>query len=181
MTIFRHKKATGSLALAALLACSACGSSAPPPPTLRQQVLSIITKTDAVLARDRSAKTPSEVYAKFAVDFERASKEFHALKFPAKNHADAKTLVADLHTMALDATALSKAQAKSQKVLKNVQAEGEATLHLTEAEEAEKKVSNAVRHDVGLPVVTTTTTTTPGLTPLGTTTTAPSTTTSTKG
>jgi hypothetical protein len=183
MTIIRHKKAAGSLALVALLACSACGSSGPPPPTLKQKVLAIINNTDAALKKDRLAKTPPEIYAKFSVDFARASSQFGHLSFPASARRDARTLVADLHTMALDATTLSLAQAKSQKVLKNVQAEGEATLKLTEAEEAEKKASNAVRHDVGLPVVVTTTTTTPGLTPAPLTpaTTAPPTTTTTTG
>ncbi len=91
---------------------------------------------------------------------------------------DAQRLEADLHTMAVDAATLGLAQAKSQKVLKNVQAEGEDTLKLTEAEEAEKKASDALRHDLGLPVVATTTTTTPNLTPTPLTpaTTAPSTT-----
>jgi hypothetical protein len=178
MTIIRHKKAAGSLALVALLACSACGSSGPPPATLKQKVGKIFTSTDAALMRDRKAKTTSLIYAKWSVDFGRASAEFRALHFPASSRHDAQTLVADLHTMAVDAKKLGVAQGKSQQVLKNVQAEGEDTLKLTEAEEAEKKVSNALRHDVGLPIEVTTTTTTPGLTPppLTPATTAPSTT-----
>ena len=183
MTIIRHKKATGSVALVALLACSACGSSGPPPPTLKQQVLTIITNTDNALAADRAAKTPSLVYFHFGIDFDRAAAQFRALTYPASTRRDAKTLEDDLHTMAVDAAKLSVAQTKSQKVLKNVQAEGEDTLKLTEAEQAEKKASNALRHDVGLPIEVTTTTTTPGLTPTPLTpiTTAPSAPTTTRG
>jgi hypothetical protein len=184
MTNIRPKKATGALALVALLACSACGSSGPPPLTLRQQAQNIFTNTDAALTADRAAaKTTSLIYAKWGVDFGRAAAQFRALPFPASMHKDAKTLEADLEIMAADAKKLGVAQSKSQKVLKNVQAEGEDTLKLTEAEETERKASNAVRRDVGLPIEVTTTTTTPGLspTPLSPSTTAPSATTTTTG
>jgi hypothetical protein len=177
MTIPRHTRAAVSLALASLIACSACGSSGPPPPTLRQKVLNVFTSTDAALARDRNVQNPPLVYQKFSADFLQAAESFHKLKFPHSMQRNADTLVADLNTLSADAATLSKDQALSQSVLANVQAEGQATLKLTEAEGIEKKASNAVRRDVGLPEETTTTTTTPALTP---TTTAPTTTT-TKG
>ena len=175
MTMTRHTRAAASLALASLIVCSACGSSGPPPPTLRQKVLSVITTTDAALARDRQAGDPVLIYSKFSVDFLKAAEGFQKLTFPPSMRHDAKVLVSALDTLSADASILSKAQALPQSVLKNVQAEGQATLKLTEAEEAEKKASNAVRRDVGLPLETTTTT--PTLTP---STTAPTTTT-TKG
>jgi hypothetical protein len=182
MTIPRPTRAAVSLALAALIACSACGSSGPPPLSLRQKVSNVFTATDAALARDRNkyVANPPLVYQKFSVDFMNSADAFHKLTFPHRMQHDADTLVADLNVLAADASILSKAQALSQSVLANVQAEGQATLKLNEAEETEKKASDALRRDVGLPkVVTATTTTSPAL-KLTTTTTAPTTTT-TKG
>ena len=179
MTIPRSTRAAAALALASLIACSACGSSGPPPLTLRQKVSHIFSTTDAALARDRKVQDPPLVYSKFSVDFLQAAESFHKLTFPHRMKHDADTLVADLNTMSADAALLSKAQALSQSVLANVQAEGHDTLKLTEAEETEKKASDAVRRALGLPLVVTSTTatTTPTLKP---TTTSPTTTT-TKG
>jgi hypothetical protein len=183
MTIPRHTRAALALALASLIACSACGSSGPPPPTLSQKILGIFSTADAALARDRNVPDVPLVYQKFSIDFLQADESFHKLTFPHSLKAKAAALETDLNKMSADAAALSKDEALSQSVLANVQAEGKATLTLTEDEQSERKASNALRRAVGLPEETTTTTSTS--TPvLGTTTTAPSrsaSTTTTKG
>lgn len=171
MTMPRHAGAAAALALASLIACSACGSSGPPPPTLSQKVLSVFTTTDAALARDRNVPNVPLVYQKFSVDFLQAAEAFHKITFPSAVKHKAEVLEADLNTLSADAAALSKDEALSQSVLANVQAEGKATLKLTEDEETEKKAANALRLAVGLPEETTTTTTSSTTPTLGTTTT----------
>jgi hypothetical protein len=173
MTKARYTTALGSVALALVVACSGCGSSAPSVSVLRQQVSTIFTNTDAALAKNRTAKTIPLVYSDFSKDFNQAADNFHALTFPASMSHDADVLVTDLHSLARDATALSKAEEKSQTNLVDVRAMGEANLKLVEEEKSEKTASDALRHDLGLPPVPTTTVPPPatiGLPPASTTT-----------
>jgi hypothetical protein len=168
MTKARYTTALGSVALALVVACSGCGSSAPSVSALRQQVSTIFTNTDAALAKNRTAKTIPLVYSDFSKDFNQAADSLHA----SMSH-DADVLVTDLHSLARDATALSKAEEKSQTNLVDVRAMGEANLKLVEEEKSEKTASDALRHDLGLPPVPTTTVPPPatiGLPPASTTT-----------
>jgi hypothetical protein len=161
MTFPRHSTALGAVAFALVIASAACGSpSAPSPPTLSQQVTTIVTNTDKALSHDYSSKHPSQGYANFARDFRHAADQFRALAFPASMHAAAHGLETSLDTLAADSTRLSAAEAKNQKVEANVIATAKANLTFMEDQKAEMKASNALRRLLGLPLETTTTTTT---------------------
>jgi hypothetical protein len=153
-----YRGALGSVALAMVVACSACGSSSPSVSVLRQKVSTIFANTDAALAKDAKAKTIPLVYSDFSKDFDRAAADIQALQFPASMASDADTLVADLHTLGRDATGLSKAEEKSQTNLVDIRAMGVANQKLVKEEKAEKIASDTLRHDLGLPPVPTTTT-----------------------
>jgi len=165
MTSARRWKRTvsGSVALAAVIACSACSSSPSPSTTpsvatLRQQFLAIISNTDTTLAKDTVQGHLAQSNAKYAVAFRGAGTQIAALKFPGTMKPQVTALVSDLDTMAADAVKVSVAAAKSQTVEKNVLAMANLNLKLMEEETAEKAAANALRHDLGLPPVTTTTT-----------------------
>jgi cytochrome c556 len=160
MTVSRHPVTFGAVALAAAILCSSCGSSSPSVATLRQQVLSITTSTNKALGKDRSAKTPSEVDAKYGQAFAAAARQFKAIQFPASDEHDAKALISELDTMAVLAQKVSVAAAKNQQVEANVLHMAQINLKLIEAEKSEKADSNALRHELGLPPEATTTTTT---------------------
>jgi hypothetical protein len=164
MTVTRRttKKVFASVALAALTACAACSSTSPPSSTptvamLRQQFLAIIRSTDATLAKDTVQAHLAQSNAKYAVAFSRAGSEIGALKWPGTMQPQVKALVSDLDVMSTDAVKVSKAAAKSQTVEKNILAMATLNLKLMEEETAEKAAANALRHDIGLPPVTTTT------------------------
>jgi hypothetical protein len=171
MKLSRHSTAFGSVVLAVVIGCTSCGSSAPSEATLSQQLLAIVKSTNAALAKDTIQKHLAESNAKYSQAFAQAAREFHALQVPASAQHDDDQLVAALNTLSKDATAVSKAAAKNQNVEKNVLAYGQLNLKLMEEETTEKKASNALRHDLGLPPEATTTTQAP--TALTTTTTKP--------
>jgi hypothetical protein len=156
-------KVVASVALAAVMACSACSSSPPASTTpsvatLTRQFLAIISATDKTLAKDTSQAHLAQSNSKYAVAFRAAGTQIAALKFPGTMKPQVTALVSDLDIMATDAVKVSVAAAKNQTVEKNVLAMATQNLKLMEEETAEKAAANALRHDLGLPPVTTTTT-----------------------
>jgi hypothetical protein len=151
--------ALGSVALAVAVACSGCGSSSPSVPALRQQAQSVFKSTDTAFAKD-AAFSPVKAYEGYAQAFTNAAQRIRALDVPASMRRDVDTLVAALDKLASDSTKLAKAEAKNQKVEKNVLAEAQLTLKMMEDEKTERVASDALRKELGLPPVPVTTTTT---------------------
>jgi hypothetical protein len=161
--VFRPSTAFGSVAMALAIACSAC-SSTPSTPTVGQQFLAIVAKTDKALTKDRSVSKPGQAYPKYAVSFKQAANEFRALTFPSSMQRDARALVTALDALSADAAKVGKAAQKPQTVEANVVAMAQLNLKLMEEEKTEQTVSNALRRALGLPPPTTTTTTVPSTT-----------------
>jgi hypothetical protein len=165
----RKTRVWGAAALALVIACSACGASPaksgpPTVATLRQQLLNIDSTTDATLKKDTSQAHLAQSNAKYSVAFSHAAAEIKALQWPASMKPQVTALVTDLQTMAALATKVSLAAAKPQTVQANVLAMAQQNLKLMEEEKVEFTDANALRHDLGIPAVTTTTTaSTPGV------------------
>jgi len=152
----------GAAALALVIACSACGSPAksgpPTSATLGQQLLHIDSTIDAKLKKDTIQGHLAESNAKYAVDFGQAASEIKKLQWPESMKPQVTPLVTALRSMAALATKVSVAAAKPQTVQANVLAMAQQNLKLMEEEKVEFTDANALRHDLGIPAVTTTTT-----------------------
>jgi hypothetical protein len=166
----RKTAVPGALVLALVIACSACGGSSPaksgPPTTatLSQQLLHIDSTIDAQLSKDTVQGHLAESNAKYSVAFAQAASEISKLHWPESMKAQVTPLVAALRTMSSEATKVSVAAAKPQTVQANVLAMAQENLKLMEEEKTEFVDANALRHDLGIPAVTTTTTaSTPGV------------------
>jgi hypothetical protein len=166
----RKTAVSGALALALAIACSACGGSSPaksgPPTTatLSQQLLHIDSTIDATLKKDTVQGQLAQSNAKYSVAFGLAASEINKLHWPKSMKPQVTPLVTALQTMAALATKVSVAAAKPQTVQANVLAMAQENLKLMEEEKVEFIDANALRHDLGIPAVTTTTTaSTPGV------------------
>jgi hypothetical protein len=163
----RKTRAWGAAALALVIACSACGSSPgksgpPTAATLGQQLLHIDSTIDAKLKDDTVQGQLVESNAKYSVAFSQAASEIKKLHWPASMKPQVTPLVTALQTMAALATKVSVAAAKPQTVQANVLAMAQQNLKLMEEEKVEFTDANALRHDLGIPAVTTTTTASSG-------------------
>jgi|GEM_PF-7094931 len=112
-----------------------------------QQVLAIITASNANVQRDKAISDNSVALPAVAADFASASQKLQALVYPASAQSDAKALVAILEKLSFDANTLN-----STTDLSLLQSDA-ATL--TNDEGTEVAASSALRHDLGLPPVPT--------------------------
>jgi hypothetical protein len=167
MIVSRRPQLLGSIVLAVVVACSACGSSSPSVGSVRTQVLAVFTTANADLAKAHSANAVT-ADAGYAKAFQKAAAAFRAIQYPASAQHAADHLESVLDVMGTEAEEVSKAAALNQKVLANVKKMADINLKLIEEEKVEHTAANALRADIGLPAETTTTTP-----PASTTTTAP--------
>ena len=154
----------GALVAATLASCSAKSSSQPVDTTsttsttpaattttvdvaaVAQQVLAILTTGNSKVKQDTSISDETTSLKSVSRDFSSTAQQLQALTYPDSAQSDAKALVASLEKLSFDSSQLADTGGGG------IQAFQQA---IVSDEGAEVAASGALRHDLGLPPVST--------------------------